>query len=92
MKKINKVIEYVPIDNITDLNNTFYASATIITRKLAKNWKDRGTTMEEKTQDMQQDLSRVTEAMNSRYNDRIRRKIDRRRDLTRKGFQLVIEN
>lgn len=41
VKKRNGVMEFVPIDNITDLNDTFYASATIVTRKLAKNWEDR---------------------------------------------------
>lgn len=36
-KKINEVIEYVPIDNIRDLNDTFYAT---VIGTLTKNWKD----------------------------------------------------
>ena len=36
VKKINDVIEHVPIDNITELNDTFYACAAMVARKLAK--------------------------------------------------------
>ena len=32
VKKINDVMQHVPIDNITELNDTFYASAAIVTR------------------------------------------------------------
>ena len=45
VKKINDVIEHVPIDNIPELNDTFYGCAAMVTRKLAKG----RTTMGKKT-------------------------------------------
>ena len=37
VKKINDVITYLPIDNITELNDTCYACAATVTKKLVKN-------------------------------------------------------
>ena len=39
VKKINDIMKHIPIGNITELNDTFYVSAAIVTEKLAKNWK-----------------------------------------------------
>ena len=36
IKKINEIADYIPVENITDLNDTFYASAVIVTEKFAK--------------------------------------------------------
>ena len=36
MKKINGAMVYVPIDNITELNDTFFVRAAIVTKKLVK--------------------------------------------------------
>ena len=37
LEKINEVIEYVPVRNITELNDTFFVSAEIVTQKMVKN-------------------------------------------------------
>ena len=96
VKKINDVIEHVPIDNITELNDTFYACAAMVTRKLAKNWKQKEEQpwkrrLKTKVHEIQQDLSRVIEAKNIKYNDRLRRKIEKKFNIRHKGYQLVIE-
>ena len=36
VKKINNVMVYVPIDHITELNETFFVSATMVTKGLVK--------------------------------------------------------
>ena len=80
LEKINEVIEYVPVRNITELNNTFFVTAEIVKQKMAKNrreyreppWK-RG--LKEKVLELQKDISEVKEAMKRRYNDRMRMKI-----------------
>jgi hypothetical protein len=97
LRKINEVIEHVPIDNITELNDTFYASAAIVTKKLAKNrsekkdeppWKKR---LKEKVTELRKDISRVVKARNEPQNDRFRRKIEAKHNIKRKGYQLVEE-
>jgi hypothetical protein len=81
LRKINKVIEHVPIDHITELNDTFYTGAAIVTKKLAKNrsekkdeppWKKR---LKEKVTELRKNISRVVKARNEPHNDRFRRKI-----------------
>ena len=96
VKKINDIMEHIPIGNITELNDTFYVSAAIVTEKLAKNWKKKEEPpwrrrIKWKVQELQQDISRVTEARNRNYNDRQRRKMERRYNIKRKGYQQVIE-
>ena len=96
VKKINDIMEHIPIGNITELNDTFYVSAAIVTEKLAKNWKKKEEPpwrrrIKWKVQELQQDISRVTEARNRNYNDRLRRKMERRYNIKRKGYQQVIE-
>lgn len=96
LEKINQVVEHLQIRNITELNDTFYASAAIVTQKLVKNrtdkveppWKIR---LKKKVEEIQKDLSRIKEAMNRRYNDRMRRKTEQKFNIKRKGYQLVIE-
>ena len=96
VKKINDVMAYVPIDNITELNDTFFVSAAIVTKRLIKNrtereeppWRRR---LKKKVLEIQQDLSKVKEAMNRKYNDRMRRKMEKRFDIKRKGYQQVLE-
>jgi len=93
LKKINEVIEFVPIDSITELNDTFYASVEIVTQKLAKNrkeyeeppWKRR---LKTRVQEIQKEISRVKEAMNRYYNDRLRRW---NKDMTSKRNSNVFE-
>ena len=96
VEKINEVIEYVPVRNITELNDTFFVSAEIVTQKMVKNrreyreppWKRR---LKEKVLELQKDISKVKEAMNRRYNDRMRRKLEKQYNIKRKGFQTVLE-
>ena len=96
MEKINEVIEYVPVTNITELNDTFFVSAEIVTQKMVKNrreyrepsWKKR---LKGKVLELQKDISKGKEAMNRRYNDRMRRKLEKKYNIKRKGFQLVLE-
>ena len=95
VKKINEVITYLPVDNITELDDTCYGCAATVTKKLVKNliereppWKRR---LRKKVQETQQDLSRVKETRNRRYNDRLRRKMEMRFDVSNKGYNQVIE-
>ena len=48
MQKINNVMAYVPIDNITELNDTFFVSAAIVTKRLVKNKEEREEPLVEK--------------------------------------------
>ena len=98
IKKINEIADYIPVENITDLNDTFYASAVIVTEKLAKDrserkveepaWKVR---LKRKVEELQQDLSRLEEARNRNFNDRLKRKMEKKFNIKRKGYQQVIE-
>ena len=47
--------------------------------------------MKKKVLEIQQDLSKLKEAMNRRYNDRMRRKMEKRFDIKQKGHQQVLE-
>ena len=47
--------------------------------------------LKRKVHEIQQDLSRVIEATNRKYNDRLRRKIEKKFNIRHKGYQLVIE-
>ena len=84
VRKINEIVGYLPVNNITDLNDTFYASAVIVTEKVAKKgmerreepaWKIR---LKRKEEGLQQDLSRLEEAKKRNYNDRMKRKMERK--------------
>ena len=97
VRKINEIVGYLPVNNITDLNDTFYASAVIVTEKVAKKgmerreepaWKIR---LKRKVEGLQQDLSRLEEAKKRNYNDRMKRKMERKFNIKRKGYQQVIE-
>ena len=37
--------------------------------------------------ELSKDISKVKEAMNRKYNDRMRRKLEKKYDIKRKGFQ-----
>ena len=36
LSKVNSVIEHIPVNNITELNDTFYVSAALITHRLER--------------------------------------------------------
>ena len=97
LSKINEVIEHVPIDNITELNDTFYASAAIVTKKLARNWNEKKEEppwkkrLKAKVMELRKDISRVMQARNKPHNDGFRRRIEVKHNIKRKGYQLVEE-
>ena len=51
-------------------------------------WKRR---LKGKVLELQKDIGKVKEAMNRRYNDRIRRKLEKKYNIKKKGFQPVLE-
>ena len=63
LQKINKIIEHVPIRSISELNDTFYVSAALVTQKLERKrsvgqdpeWRIR---LSKKVEKLRQDLSR----------------------------------
>ena len=47
--------------------------------------------MKRKVEEVQQDVSRLEEARNRNFNDRLKRKMEKKFNIKRKGYQQVIE-
>lgn len=80
----------------TGLNDIFYVSAAVVTKRLVKKRKERAkhpwrSRIKWNVHEIQQDLSIVKETMNRRYDDRMRRKMEKRFDNERRGYQQVLE-
>ena len=98
LNKINSVLEYVPVNSVTELNDTLYASAALVTEQVGgtstrgKNeeppWRVR---LSKRVKGYQQELSRLDEAKQRDHGDQFRKKLERKHDVKRKGYQLVIE-
>ena len=70
-KRLDNVLDCVKIDNITEMNDTIMACATLATTKLRSKARDRGTVntipawkvrLQRKLKEIEQDLSRVVES------------------------------
>lgn len=98
VRKIDQVMEHIPILNITELNDTFFVSAAIVTQKLEckregnqdqPEWRIRLTKI---VQRYRKDLSRLEKERNMAYNDRWRLKVEEEHNIRRsKGYDLVVE-
>ena len=91
------------MNNITDLNDILYASAVIVMRESCdRNRETKRTGMEDsleeesggiatKLEGSQQDLCSLEEAKRSHYKDRMKRRMEGKFNIKRKGYQQVIE-
>ena len=100
VKKLDKVLDYVRIDNITEMNDTIMACATLVTEKLGKKRKDRDNVstipawkvrLQNKIKILEQDLSRVVESQKRFCNDGMRKRMEKKYNIKRKGYTVVIE-
>ena len=98
VRKIDSALKHVRIHNITDLNDTLYVCAQIVTSKFVtrkansprveKGWKRR---LKDKLVLTQKELSRIVEARNRDYVDGFRKRIELKFDIKKKGYDVVIE-
>jgi hypothetical protein len=99
ISRINRVLPYVQINSITELNDTICASALIVTENILKNqnnwhkdrepaWKYR---LQRKLRNIQKDLSKVVESQKRMKDDRLRKEMERKYNIRYKGFGKVIE-
>lgn len=99
VKQIDKVLDCVEINNITELNDTIMACAKIVTDKICKTgerrqnsnvpaWKER---LQHKLEGIRADLSRVVEARGRDYDDPMRKRLEKKYKIRNKGYDVVIE-
>ena len=96
LQKINKIIEHVPIRSISELNDTFYVSAALVTQKLERKrsvgqdpeWRIR---LSKKVEKLRQDLSRLEQAKQRDFDDKYRMEVEKAHNIRKKGYNLVIE-
>ena len=100
VEQIDKVLDCVEINNITELNDTIMACAKIVTEKMCRNverrqtgdvpaWKAR---LQRKLEDIRADLSRVVECRGIRdHDDPMRMRLEKKYRIRNKGYDVVIE-
>ena len=98
--RLDKVLDCVETNNITELNDTIMACACIITERLnptketrrrpnhEPEWKVR---LLKKAKEIRQDLSRVTESRERDLEDPMKRRLTKKYKIKTKGFDVVIE-
>ena len=96
VRKVNKALECVEVKDITEVNNTIWACANLITEKVSpaqeKNrtpwWKRR---LERKVKEIRKDLSRVNECQTREWNDPLRKQLEYKYRIKSKGYKVAIE-
>ena len=96
LSKVNSVIEHIPVNNITELNDTFYVSAALITHKLERKrnegqdpeWRIR---LKKKIDKIRRDISQLEQARRRNYDDEYRQEIEHEHNIKKKGYNLVVE-
>ena len=95
---INRVLDGWKVHDITELNNTLYVCAKLVTERLVNQsnrqsgepwWKKR---LKSKVQIIQKDLSKVVEAEKKNHDDRTRVAIERRFNIMKRGYASTIED
>ena len=95
---VNRVMKYVSVNDITELNDTIMAGAMLVTRKLTKNsdqarkqlpaWKHR---LQQKVLRLKGELSRLAESRNRDFGDPWRKSIEKKFNIKKMGYERVIE-
>lgn len=102
VNRIDKVLPHVQTNDITEVNDTIMACAILITDKLCPvtngrdgqqrsktpAWKER---LQRKVKAIQKDLSRVILSRGRPCDDGMRKRLEKKYNIKRKGFDVVIE-
>jgi hypothetical protein len=99
VRRMDSVLDCVETKDITELNDTILACAAIVSEKVSKNgdvskkvpepaWKIR---LQRKVKMLGQDISRVTECKNRDYDDPMRVRLEKKYNIRKKGFDVVLE-
>jgi hypothetical protein len=97
--QINKAIDCIEINNITELNNTILACAKVITKKMTRKGGQRQfksepawrTRLQMKMKNIRSDLSKVVESRGRDYDDPMRMRLEKKYRIKNKGYDVVIE-
>ena len=99
VKQIDKVLDCVEINDITELNDTIMACAKIITEKFCRSGEQRQTRgdpawkvrLQQKLEVIRSDLSKVVECRGRDYDDPMRTRLEKKYRIRNKGYDVVIE-
>lgn len=98
-RKINRALKHVQTKDLTEINDTIYSCATVVTNKFVQErpkvqrkrvapWKFR---LQKKIVSMRGDLSKVVECEKRNFNDKLRVTMEKKYNIKIKGFKVVIE-